>query len=268
MLELYVHVPHDIHGLASWWVEKSASLASFNRFLTVETMSQLTDLTLHILSFLLYFGWRVKAHTSIDSYSASKAYFKEQSKDFGQWWHRYHVGRAIFSMDWLWLPGKPAHPHFTYILAKITLHLDPQTMKDKLVIETSEEVIPMPIHWKMEVDGKPWHTYRISHIDLVKAKCREIHIKINVFVVAFGIKECHASDILDEMKNHNLGIATPIVGICFGLGGHAQKNLIQASKHRKTEGTLAISQLKASSSLSKRVLQLAFIIKQNLQIKS
>jgi len=108
---------------------------------------------------------------------------------------------AIFSMMGFYpdCPGEPAYTFTSPVFDKIILHLDEkQWGKDKLVIETqlvdehgkaasvgkdklvieTQRSNPNAIRIeKMEVGGKPWHQYRISHNDLVKAGTLKFTLK-------------------------------------------------------------------------------------------
>lgn len=166
------YVPHDVKGLARLMGGKQAFVSKLQRVFDEGLYDPANEPDIayaHLFSYFKGEEWR----TQKEVLRLLQKYFKnapdgipgnDDTGTMSTW--------AIFNMMGFYpdCPGEPSYTLSTPVFDRVTLRLDPKVWgRDSLVIEAER---PSAGAWRiegMELGGKKWSDYRISHEELVKA---------------------------------------------------------------------------------------------------
>lgn len=166
------YVPHDVKGLAKLMGGQKKFVDKLQMVFDKGYYDPTNEPDIaypHLFSYFKGEEWRTQKETR----RLLKTYFKnapdgipgnDDTGTMSTW--------AIFNMIGFYpdCPGDPSYTLTSPVFDKVTIQLDKQVWgTDKLVIETERPHTDAVVIKRMEMNGKPFNRYRVTHDELVKA---------------------------------------------------------------------------------------------------
>lgn len=166
------YVPHDVKGLAKLMGGQKKFVDKLQMVFDKGYYDPTNEPDIaypHLFSYFKGEEWRTQKETR----RLLKTYFKnapdgipgnDDTGTMSTW--------AIFNMIGFYpdCPGDPSYTLTSPVFDKVTIQLDKQVWgTDKLVIETERPHADAVVIKRMEMNGKPFNRYRVTHDELVKA---------------------------------------------------------------------------------------------------